>query len=294
MEVLPSFFGWPGDTPPSTDSHLGMGSYESLPGSNDAQRRRRVWWQRGALLVVGSAVAVLLLVLSDSGDRVRHQRWGDGDEEGPRLSSATIATTRGVYQGMTHLIQPSLHSCLTQQYENTDDDGPSSLTTDPDPRLWRGGGWLLPTPLLPFGTKPTREFTPPTSGDAATTGSSEGGGRGRKRPPTRHHNANGHGKPRHSHQGHKHQGGKEEAAVVESEQRFGSRTDKGEGKEENGACDIFIGVASRPGAVAERAAMRATWLGQLVSGEFGGAWLAMGLGVGMDVSVTLPIDQFIY
>lgn len=102
MVALRSFFGRPGgpSPPPSASSsrHLGMGPYESLPGSNDALRRRRVWWQRGALLVVGGAVAVLLLVVSsDGGGGVRQRRWGDGDEEGrPRLSSATMPTTRGV------------------------------------------------------------------------------------------------------------------------------------------------------------------------------------------------------
>lgn len=102
MVALPSFFGRPGGPPPPlsescSSSHLGMGPYESLPGSNDAQRRRRVWWQRGALLVVGGAVAVMLLVVaSDGGGGVRQRRWGgDGDEEGPRLSSATMPTARG-------------------------------------------------------------------------------------------------------------------------------------------------------------------------------------------------------
>lgn len=64
----------------------------------------------------------------------------------------------------------------------------------------------------------------------------------------------------------------------------------GEEKGAAAACDIFIGVASRPGAVAERAAMRATWLGQLASGEFGGASI-MGWGLGC-MCVWIGIDLF--
>lgn len=41
-------------------------------------------------------------------------------------------------------------------------------------------------------------------------------------------------------------------------------------EEERERCDVFIGVASRPGNVRERAAMRATWLGALVEAAAAG------------------------
>lgn len=70
--------------------------------------------------------------------------------------------------------------------------------------LWRGGGWLLPTPLLPTAASPSSSPERRKEKEGATA-----------------------------------------------------------------ACEVFIGVASRPGNSAARAAMRQTWLGRLAR-EYGG------------------------
>lgn len=265
----------------------GMGPYEPIPGDNSGSTTdgRRLYHQRLALVAVGSAVMLLLVVM----------RGGEGPAprsslQGMWVDLAVVSLSRSLSCCcMAHLLyaphqpsnQPSTENdnsninggpVLLQSSPPSPHQEPSALSPSPL-ELWRGGGWLLPTPLLPWGNKPTGHLAAPSSSSSSSSSSvNEEDGKGGGGRQQRHHNANGHGKPRHRHSGHPHgKKEKEEATETRLSSSFSvdAPAEEGDGQ---AACDIFIGVASRPGNVAERAAMRATWLGQMAAGEeFGGA-----------------------